>query len=79
MSFNFIVKLIVYDKNGSLNLKTGNFSLENQKRPGRPQVLETDDVEYLLKEDPRQKLNVDQSTILRCLHGKINQVGKWVP
>ena len=42
----------------------------------------------LLEEDPRQstrelanKLQVDQSTVLRRLHaiGKINRVGKWVP
>ena len=50
--------------------RTGNFSLEDQERPGRPQVLGTDDLETLLKEDPRQsarelaiRLNVDQTTV----------------
>ena len=34
--------------------RTGNFSLEDQERPGRPQVRETGDLETLLEEDSRQ-------------------------
>ena len=62
--------------------------MENEERSGRPQELQSDELEALLDEDPRQstrelalRLNVDQSTINRRLHelGKINKLGKWVP
>jgi transposase len=64
------------------------FDLEDEQRPGRSQELETDRLQALLDEDPRQstlklaaQLNVVHSTVLRRLHdmGKINKVGKWVP
>ena len=68
--------------------REGNFDLEDEQRPGRPQELETDELEVLLDEDPDQstreratQMNVDHSTVLRRLHymGKINKVEKWVP
>lgn len=68
--------------------KAGNFDLNDHERSSRPQALETNDLQVLLDEDPRQttrelavQLNVDHSTVLRRLHdmGKINKVGKWVP
>ena len=64
------------------------FSLEDDDRSGRPVELETDELEALLEEDPRQstrelgnRLGVDHSTVLRRLDqlGKINKLGKWVP
>ena len=49
--------------------RTGNFSIEDQERPGRPRVMETDDLETLFKEDQRQsnrelviRLNFDQTS-----------------
>ena len=64
------------------------FRVEDKERPGAPQKLKTDKLEVLLEEKPRQsarelanKLQVDQSTVIRRLHAKwkINKVGKWVP
>ena len=64
--------------------RSKDFSLEDQERPGRPPILETDELESLFNEDPRQskielsiRLNVDQTTVLRRLHDldKINKVG----
>ena len=58
--------------------RDGNFTLEDDDRSGRPVELETDELEALLEEDPRQstrelgnRLGVDQ--------GKINKLGQWVP
>ena len=68
--------------------REGNFDLEDEQRPGRPQELETEGLPALLDEDLRlstrelaAQLNVDHSTVLRRLHDmdKINKVGKWVP
>ena len=68
--------------------RDGNFTLEDDDRSGRPVELETDELEALLEEDPRQstrelgnRLGVDHSTVLRRLDqlGKINKLGKWVP
>ena len=68
--------------------REGNFDLEDEQRPGRPQELETGGLQALLDEDQRQstreraaQMNVDHSTVLRRLHDmdKINKVGKWVP
>jgi len=75
-------------QNWFARFKAGNFNLEDEERSGRPQELQSDELEALLDEDPRQstrelalRLNVDQSTIVRRLHdlGKINKSGKWVP
>ena len=49
--------------------RSGDFDLEDKERSGRPQELETDNLEELLEEDPRQstqelaeQLGVDHST-----------------
>jgi histone-lysine N-methyltransferase SETMAR len=34
--------------------RSGDFDLEDKERSGRPQELETDNLEELLEEDPRQ-------------------------
>ena len=61
--------------------RSKDFSLEDQERPGRPPILETDELESLLNKYPRKstrelsiRLNVDQTTVLRRSHdfGKIN-------
>ena len=58
---------------------------EDEARTERPEKLQTDDLEALLEEDPRQttpelgeKLGVDATTVLRRLHaiGKIQKIGK---
>ncbi len=65
-----------------------NYDLNDAERSGRPQELQTDDLEALLNEDPSQstrelgeRLGIDHSTVLRWLHvmGKFQKVGKWVP
>ena len=51
---------------------SGDFNLEEKERSGWPQELETDNLEELFEEDPRQstreiaeQLVVDHSTVLR--------------
>ncbi len=68
-------------QNWFARFREGNFNLEDEERSGRPQELETNELESLLEEDPRQstrelalKLQVDQSTVLR--HGKSKQSRK---
>lgn len=68
--------------------RNGDTELHNKPRSGRPQEMDTDDLQALLDEDDAQstielaqQLNVDQSTVVRRLHamGKIQKAGKWVP
>ena len=57
-------------QNWFTRFRNGNFDLEDQERSGRPQELETDELEALLEEDPRQsttelakQLGVHQTTV----------------
>jgi len=75
-------------QNWFARFRSGDFDLNDQERSGRPEELETDALQALLDEDPRQStrdlaelLKVDQATVVRRLHemGKIQKAGKWVP
>lgn len=71
--------------NPNFDIQTG---FDDAPRPGRPQKLDTDELEELLEEDSGQTtrqlahlLEVDHSTIVRRLNalGKVWKAGKWVP
>lgn len=68
--------------------RSGDLDLNDKPRSGRPQEMDTDDLQALLDEDDAQsttelakQLGVDQSTVVRRLHamGKIQKAGQWVP
>ena len=68
--------------------KSGDYTIEDGERSGRPKNLENDELKELIEDDPRLStydlstiLGVTQSTIHRRLleMGKVNKVGKWVP
>lgn len=68
--------------------RSGNRSLENQPRSGRPIVFDNDALRQAIEEDPRQtiedlsaRLGATLSTVKRHLHeiGKVCRAGVWVP
>lgn len=68
--------------------KSGDFSLDDHEREGRPEKCLDKDLQALLDENPcrtqeelAEQLEVDRSTISKRLKamGKIAKVGKWVP
>lgn len=68
--------------------KTGDFSVEDNKRSGQPKKFEDDDLQGIIKEDACQTLeeiartlNVDRSTAGKRLHalGMTQKHGKWLP
>lgn len=75
-------------QNWFAKFRKGDYDLNDKERSGKPQELETDDLQALLDEDPRrstrelaEQLQVDHATIIRRLHelGKIQKAGKWIP
>ncbi|KAL6268361.1 hypothetical protein P5V15_001495 [Pogonomyrmex californicus] len=68
--------------------RQGDFSLEDEPRAGRPQKIETDELQALLninsaqtEKELAEQLGVTQQTISVRLHtmGKVQKEGRWVP
>ncbi|KAL6264123.1 hypothetical protein P5V15_004201 [Pogonomyrmex californicus] len=67
--------------------RQGDFSLEDEPRAGRPQKIETDELQALLdinsaqtEKELAEQLGVTQQTISVRLHtiGKVRKEGRWV-
>ncbi|KAL6257781.1 hypothetical protein P5V15_011366 [Pogonomyrmex californicus] len=68
--------------------RQGDFSLEDEPRAGRPQKIETDELQALLdinsaqtKKELAEQLGVTQQSISVRLHtmGKVQKEGRWIP
>ncbi|KAL6259341.1 hypothetical protein P5V15_009256 [Pogonomyrmex californicus] len=68
--------------------RQGDFSLEDEPRAGRPQKIETDELQALLnissaqtEKELAEQLGVTQQIISVRLHtmGKVQKEGRWVP
>lgn len=68
--------------------KSGNESIEDEQRQGRPETCSNDEIKQYLGENPRatcpeigQALNCDESTIRKRLHAInfIKKLDKWIP
>lgn len=68
--------------------RTGDFDLNDKPRSGRPQEVDDDELQALLRQNAAQstrelaiQLGVNQTTVVRRLHalGKVQKEGRWVP
>ena len=75
-------------RNWFVKFRSGDMTLKDEPRMGRPSDFDDDVLNSLLEENPRQstrelaqKLNTSQSTVCRHLEklGKVSKLGVWVP
>ena len=75
-------------KNWFKRFKSGNYSIDDETRSGRPSELDNQALQQLVESNPRWTtyevaaiLGCDHSTILRYLGtlGKVPKLGCWVP
>ena len=68
--------------------RSGNYSIEDEIRSGRPSELDNEELRKLVESNPKlttremaTTLGTDQSTIVRHLKmlGKVSKLGSWVP
>jgi histone-lysine N-methyltransferase SETMAR len=68
--------------------RSGDFSLKDEPRSGRPRELDNDVLKNVIEADPRQTagelaeiFGTSATTVLRHLHeiGKVSRAGVWVP